>query len=769
MGSAKKKKRLAAAADKPASSHQQQATATSSPGIYYPALLLIIATALLYGHSLWNPLVFDDMLFFVDANLERWDTSFLHLDLRWFPYASFGWTYKLVGTDWFWYRLGNLALHAFTCVLLFLFFSRLLSLTYPQTTASQSRWSAFFAALVFALHPVAVYGVAYLVQRSILMATLFGIAALLFYMEGLIRDKAKWFVLSALCYFLAVFSKEHSIMIPGVAAALTLLLHKPSVALLKKVGLPFALYLLVGVTVVLRSKGLLGTAYEPSAAGILFQLSEQQEKVNIENAYGLSVISQGYLFFKYLLLWIVPYTGWMSVDIRQPFATHFLSWPQLPGFMLFLAYPLLAMKLLLKGGRQGVLGFGLLFPWILYLTELATVRIQEPFVLYRSYLWMSGLPVMLLVIPGSISKKILAIGLSVLCLGLAALAWNRLDTFSSDLKVWSDAIAKHHGNPIFMERSYVHRGNAYAALDRLPEAFADFEKAIELNPRYAYAYNNSARVYANQNNLVEALRRYDTAIELKPNYGTAYANRADVLIKMGRYAEAFIDFDRAIQLSPRDPSNYSNRAGANFQAGKFAEALSDLDRAIQLGPRDMSNYLRRAITNLNLGKFQEALNDYDAAVKLKPDYIDAYASRGDLLLKLGRHAEALSDFDRVVQLNPEDPAKYSNRARANFQIGKFAEALSDLDRAIQLSPRNPSYHTNRANINSNLGKFQEAQNDYVMALNLYDEALTSDTNNSKVLLKRGFVLNALNRKTEANDSFRRSCKAGNMEACKQLR
>ena len=749
----------------------QQVASGTNKANYFFAFLLILATVLLYGHSLRYPLVFDDLPFFVDPLLRQLGNSSFHLDLRWFPYASFGWTYNLFGQDWFWYRLGNVALHSVTTILLFIFFSRVLDAVLPtQGIDPQPRWLPFFAALIFALHPVAVYGVAYLVQRSILMATLFSIAALLCYLEGFIRGKARWFVISAIFYFLAVFSKEHSIMAPGVAAALTLLLRKPSFDLAKKVWLPFALYLVIAIFVILRTKGLLGTAYEPSAAGILFQLSEQQEKVNIENAYGLSVISQGYLFFKYLLLWTVPYTGWMSVDIRQPLATHFLSWPQLPGFMLFLAYPLLAMKLLLKGGRQGLLGFGLLFPWILYLTELSTIRIQEPFVLYRSYLWMSGLPVMLLAIPGSVPKKILAIGLPVLCLGLAALAWNRLDTFSSDLKIWSDAIAKHQGNnPLFIERSYVHRGNAYAALDQLPAALADFEKAIELNPRYAYAYNNSARVYANQNNLVESLRRYDTAIELKPNYGTAYANRADVLIKMGRYAEAFMDIDRAIQLSPRDPSNYSNRAGANFHLGKFIEALSDLDWAIQLNPRDPDNYSRRAITNLNLGKFQAALNDYDAAIKLKPDYIDAFANRGDLLLKMGRHIEALSDFDRVIQLSPGDPAKYSNRARANFQIGKFAEALSDLDRAIQLSPGNPSYYTNRASINSNLGKFQEAQSDYVRALNLYDEALTADANNSKVLLKRGFVLNALNRKTEASKSFRRSCKAGNPEACQQLR
>ncbi len=644
MGSAKKKKRLVVAADKPTPDHQHQPV--TSRINYYLALLLILATALLYGHSLWNPLVFDDAGAFFDANLERLGSSLFHLDLRWFPYATFGWTYKLFGLDWFWYRLGNLGLHALTTVLLFVFFSRLLDATVPpQAGVPQPRWPAFFAALVFALHPAAVYGVAYLVQRSILMATLFGIAALLCYMEGLTRNKARWFVLSALCYFLAVFSKEHSIMVPGVAAALTLLLHKPSFALIRRVWLPFALYLVIGMLIILRTKGLLGAAYEPSAAAMFSQLNDRQQEIDIEHAYGLSVITQGYLFFKYLLLWIVPYTGWMSVDIRQPFATHFLSWPESAGFILFMAYPVLAIKLLLKGGRQGLLGFGLLFPWILYLTELSTVRIQEPFVLYRSYLWMSGLPIVLFGFMGAVPRKFVPVLLAACCLVLAGLAWNRLDTFSSGLKLWSDAIAKNKNEKLLgTERIYNGRGNAYKGLGRIPEALADYEKAIALNPEYLEGYNNrgnayealgripealadyekvialnpkdpegyknSGYMYYLQNNYEEALHRYNTAIGLAPDYVNAYTNRGVLLQVMGRHAEAFSDYDRTVQLAPRNPLSYSNRASANFFLDKFQEALDDYDKILSLDAKDNQALLNRRFALNMLNRKNEAMESF---------------------------------------------------------------------------------------------------------------------------------------------------------------
>lgn len=135
---------------------------------------------------------------------------------------------------------------------------------------------------------------------------------------------------------------------------------------------------------------------------------------------------------------------------------------------------------------------------------------------------------------------------------------------------------------------------------------------------------------------------------------------------------------------------------------------------------------------------------------------------------MGRYAEALGDFDRAIQLSPKNPANYSNRAKANFELGKFAETVSDLDLAIQLNPESPSYYSNRAKANINLGKFQEAQNDYAMALHLYDEVLRQDASNSRVLFYRGAILHSLNRKSEALESFRRSCDAGSQAGCRQL-
>ena len=65
--------------------------------------------------------------------------------------------------------------------------ARLNAMPNPPRIALSPSWLAFFGALIFALHPAAVYAVAYLNQRSTLMATLFTLVMWRLFLEGLIR------------------------------------------------------------------------------------------------------------------------------------------------------------------------------------------------------------------------------------------------------------------------------------------------------------------------------------------------------------------------------------------------------------------------------------------------------------------------------------------------------------------------------------------------------------------------------------------------------
>jgi tetratricopeptide (TPR) repeat protein len=522
---------------------------------YLQITLLLLAVIALYAGSLSAPLVFDDFTFFATPDtLSKY--SHFSLDLRWLPYASLAGTVNWLGFDIFWLRLGNVLLHAANVIALFFLLRRLFQVTLNKNDAPNDRlprqaWFAFFGALIFAVHPIAVYGVAYLIQRSTLMATLFVLLMLRVYLEGLLRGGWYWMLAAVLFYVVAVCSKEHSIAAPGVALALTFLIRKPSVALLKQIA-PYAILLALIAAIVIYisiANGIVGAAYEPNAIVILYTSARMHGLTDLPNIYLLSILTQCGLFFKYLGLWLLPNPAWMSVDMREPFALSLFGGHTL-GLIAFLAYFCIAVWLLLKQGRMGLLGFALLFPWIMFLTELSTVRAQEPFVLYRSYLWMPGLFAALPVVFAGLAPKKVFIVLGVVCVLLIPATLNRLNTFSTPFLLWDDAEKLVRNKPYAygVERIYFNRGTELGQLKRYDEAIADFNKAIAAHP-----------------------------------FDFIYGNRAAAYYSLGKYQEALRDYDRAIVLNPKNPNSYNGRALTYRALGDFAAAQENFRTSCTLG------------------------------------------------------------------------------------------------------------------------------------------------------------------------------------------
>lgn len=507
--------------------------------LWIPAILISIAISLLYGQFLWNPVVFDDLYFFNGSIRSDYLGKIFSLNLRWLPYATFEWTHELLGLDLIWFHIGNMFIHIANSLLLFLFlrslFGAVLDIGNGKgfSRASSARlsmtWTAFFAALIFSLHPVAVYAVAYLVQRSTLMATFFVLLMLILFLQGLIRGKTKYFVASAIAYFFAVHSKEHAIMAPALTLALLFLICKPTKQLVRQI---FPTFILYGITAVfvfyqVKTSNILGHAYEINAIDMLSRLSSYSE-FDTALAYPLSILTQSWLFFKYIGIWIVPSASSMSVDMVENFATSFFSLPYTLSLIGFILYIAASIYLLLQRGSKGLLGFAMLCPSLMFATEFATVRIQESFVLYRSYLWMvcafSAAPFLLQKLSARHSIWVLTF-IAVL---MVPMSWGRLTTFSHPFLLWDDAarlLTDKEMRP-GVERIYHNRGIEFAQLKMYPEAILDYEKAISIYPEYSYAFNDRGASFFEIGKYPEALKDFERASELNPKYTRPYLGMA---------------------------------------------------------------------------------------------------------------------------------------------------------------------------------------------------------------------------------------------------
>ena len=76
---------------------------------------------------------------------------------------------------------------------------------------------------------------------------------------------------------------------------------------------------------------------------------------------------------------------------------------------------------------------------------------------------------------------------------------------------------------------HFNRGSGYRRANDYDKALADFDKAVELNSRFARAYQGRALVHDEQGEDYKAHADLDRAIELDPRDWSAYYSRATIL------------------------------------------------------------------------------------------------------------------------------------------------------------------------------------------------------------------------------------------------
>jgi tetratricopeptide (TPR) repeat protein len=306
-------------------------------------------------------------------------------------------------------------------------------------------------------------------------------------------------------------------------------------------------FVVVALIVLMRSKGILGQAYEIDAAA-MFGRDELLQ--GLPMLHLSSVLTQAGLFFKYCLLMLIPNPAWMSIDMREAFILLWRDWTNWIGLIAFVGYGIFALICLLRGGRIALLGLALIYPWLFFVTEFSTIRVQEIFVLYRSYLWLPGymllFPLILSALP---DKKIMLAG-AVAAILLVPMAWNRLWVFADNYRLWDDAVQLLHGEDrLGAQRIYFNRAY-YAETDKEDRngAIEDYKRSLKISTAFPPVKLALASAYANAGRNREALDEYTSAIASHPKDAEAYYGLAFLLKKLHDNAGATASMQKSCDL-----------------------------------------------------------------------------------------------------------------------------------------------------------------------------------------------------------------------------
>jgi len=204
------------------------------------SILLLAITALVYWPGLGGDFIFDDFPNIVTnagIHAESINLDTLQRAAKAYepgtaigrPLAtiSFAIDYALGGKNPWGYKLVNLFIHLINALLIFMLCRRLLSLS--RAGAPWSIAAVFAIAVVWAIHPLQISAVLYIVQRMETLSLTFVLLALLAYLHGRLRQQNgirgwPWLIASVALAGIGLLSKESAVLFPAYTLALELTL-----------------------------------------------------------------------------------------------------------------------------------------------------------------------------------------------------------------------------------------------------------------------------------------------------------------------------------------------------------------------------------------------------------------------------------------------------------------------------------------------------------------------------------------------------------------
>jgi len=133
--------------------------------------------------------------------------------------------------------------------------------------------------------------------------------------------------------------------------------------------------------------------------------------------------------------------------------------------------------------------------------------------------------------------------------------------------------------------SWVEKGVALVMEGKYNEAIEAFNKAIELNPKDAVAYNNRGAAYGQIGNYKQQIEDCNKALQINPKDAVAFNNRGVAQGELGNYEQEIEDCTRAIELNPKLAVAYYHRGLAYHKLGNRKQAIKDKSKAYALNPR----------------------------------------------------------------------------------------------------------------------------------------------------------------------------------------
>ena len=618
------------------------------------ALCLMVVVSYLPA-MLWGGFVWDDNAYITEAELVReasglwqiWFAPDKGVESHYWPltYTTFWLEHKLWGFTPAGYHIVNVLLHLANTLLLWHLLRRL---------AVPGTW---VTAAVFALHPLHVESVAWVIERKDVLSGLFYLAAALMWIRFVEQPRPSRYVGSLALYLAALLSKSIAVTLP----AAFLIWHwwkqgrVTSADLFKLV--PF---FITGLAITIGDLSF----YQPRE-GVSFDYSLVERSL---------IASRALWFYAAKLLWptnlSVIYPRW-DIHAADP-----LAW----GYLVAAAALVVALWHFRSQFGRGPLAGALFFAVTL-----------SPVLGFVDYGYM------LYAFVADRFQYLASLGVMAVVIGAAAYGVRRLSDMWQKVMLGVVVVALVMLGRLTWQQQGVWRDNETL-----------WSHVITLNPQARNAHRQLGLVLYKQGRYDEALDAYRVAAEQRPNYAKIHVNLGMVLNELGRYEEAETHLRRAIALNPQSENTHHRLGNVLYEQGRYEKALEATRIAVAQAPNSFEVHTNLGAILKALDRFEEAETHLRRAIALNPQVWDAYLNLGAALYEQGRYEEALEATRVAVEQHSDYSMAYANLGAILKALGRFEEVETHLRRAIALNPQNTDSFQQLIEVLTPQGRYEEA-------------------------------------------------------------
>ncbi|XP_039142291.1 cell division cycle protein 27 homolog B isoform X2 [Dioscorea cayenensis subsp. rotundata] len=195
-------------------------------------------------------------------------------------------------------------------------------------------------------------------------------------------------------------------------------------------------------------------------------------------------------------------------------------------------------------------------------------------------------------------------------------------------------------------------GNCYSLQKDHETALKNFQRAVHLDSRFAYAHTLSGHEYVALEDFENGIKCYQRALQVDERHYNSWYGLGVIYLRQEKFQFAEHHFRRAFFINPRSSVLMCYLGMSLHSLRRNEEALEMIEKAILADPKNPLPLYQKANILLSLERYDEALMNLDQLKECAPQETSVYALMGKIYKKLNMHEKAMFYFGLALDLKP---------------------------------------------------------------------------------------------------------------------